>query len=222
MTTTKTQYRSKKELANAIGGIGNPSKMPGRAWGISALICKTGSKLAKVKGSVCESCYALKNFYRMPSVKNAHDKRKAAIDGKDFVSDFVEYAKREGLPEYFRFLDSGDLQSVLMLQKFCQIASQLPHIKFWIPTREYRFVRSYILRGNSIPENVTIRFSDFMIDATEIQKSSLDRQAKKIGVQTSGVGTKEFTCPASKQSNECGDCRTCWNRNIPRVTYKQH
>ena len=44
--------------------------MPCESISLDARQCKTGSKLAKIPGSVCNGCYALKGFYNMPSVKN--------------------------------------------------------------------------------------------------------------------------------------------------------
>jgi hypothetical protein len=45
------------------GSLSKPSKMPGWAYGLPAKECKTGGKLAKVPGSVCYDCYALKGCY---------------------------------------------------------------------------------------------------------------------------------------------------------------
>ena len=53
------------------GGLGYPSKMPGTSYGISAHDCITGAKLAKVQGSVCHGCYALKGNYGFANVKIA-------------------------------------------------------------------------------------------------------------------------------------------------------
>ena len=44
--------KSKRAL-KIIGGLSKPSKMPGWAYGLPAKECKTGSKLVKVKNSVC-------------------------------------------------------------------------------------------------------------------------------------------------------------------------
>ena len=49
-----------KEIEKKIGTLSNPSKMPSYAWGISAKHCNVGSKLAKIKGTICNKCYALK------------------------------------------------------------------------------------------------------------------------------------------------------------------
>ena len=45
-----------KQLEKEIGTLSNPSKMPAFAWGISAKKCITGSKLAKIKGTICNKC----------------------------------------------------------------------------------------------------------------------------------------------------------------------
>ena len=69
MTTTKyTVATAMKE----VGGLGKPSKMPGFSYSVPAQECKTGSKLVKVKGSVCYNCYALKgNYIRFANVGKA-------------------------------------------------------------------------------------------------------------------------------------------------------
>jgi hypothetical protein len=41
------------EITGHGGGLGDPSKMPGFTTAISASVCKTGAKLAKIPGSTC-------------------------------------------------------------------------------------------------------------------------------------------------------------------------
>ena len=62
------------EARAAVGGLSQTSKMPCKSWGISAKACKTGGKLAKVEGTVCHGCYALKGAYVWPVVEKAHAK----------------------------------------------------------------------------------------------------------------------------------------------------
>ena len=50
------KFNSIKDAEKAVGNLSRPSKMPSYAWSISAKRCNTGSKLAKVKGSVCYNC----------------------------------------------------------------------------------------------------------------------------------------------------------------------
>ena len=69
------RFNSIKEAEASVGGLSAPSKMPSYAWSISAKRCNIGSKLAKVEGSVCHKCYALKGRYMFPMVQNAHLRR---------------------------------------------------------------------------------------------------------------------------------------------------
>src|SRR6516164_7811155 len=71
--------QSSAGFARIVGSVGNPSKMPGTAYGISAYHCITGGKLAQVKGSVCEDCYAVKGNYTGTTVKRAHADRERSL-----------------------------------------------------------------------------------------------------------------------------------------------
>jgi len=51
----------KIEAIQIIGGdLSATTKMPCKSFNLPAWECKTGSKLAKIKGSVCFNCYAMK------------------------------------------------------------------------------------------------------------------------------------------------------------------
>jgi len=61
-----------KEANKIVISLSKPDKMPGFAYGLPAWECKTGSKLAKVPGSVCHGCYAMKgNYTRFPEIKKS-------------------------------------------------------------------------------------------------------------------------------------------------------
>ena len=70
-----TEINSIKQAEEMVGGLSSPSKMPSYAWSISAKRCNIGSKLAKVKGSVCYNCYALKGRYMFKGIQSALDRR---------------------------------------------------------------------------------------------------------------------------------------------------
>jgi len=70
----------KKEAEKITHTLSKPGKMPGPAYSISAKNCITGAKLAKVPGSVCSGCYALKGRYVFKNTKIAHAKRQASLD----------------------------------------------------------------------------------------------------------------------------------------------
>ena len=45
-----------KEAKAIVGGLSNPSKMPGYGYGLSAFDCSVGSKLRLIKNSTCSMC----------------------------------------------------------------------------------------------------------------------------------------------------------------------
>ena len=65
----------KKEAKEITGGLSKPSKMPGPSYNLPAAACITGAKLAKIPGTVCYGCYALKGRYRFTNVRLALARR---------------------------------------------------------------------------------------------------------------------------------------------------
>lgn len=202
------------ELLAIVGGLSQPSKMPGFAYGLSATQCKVGSLLRKVKGSTCGSCYALKGMYVFPSVKNAHKRRMESLSDPRWVDAMTEaIARKCKKVPYFRWHDSGDLQSVEHLSMLVQIAKNLPGIHFWLPTREMAMVKEF-LAGNTFPANFVVRVSAPMIGRTP------EKIAGTVG--SSVENPSAFQCPAPKQGNSCLDCWACWNSKVKEVSYSKH
>ena len=100
----------KKEAKEITGGLSAPSKMPGPAYNLPASQCITGSKLAKVAGTVCHGCYALKGRYRFSNVQAALQRRAASVGHYLWVKAMSVLVKRE---PWFRWHDSGDIQSAI-------------------------------------------------------------------------------------------------------------
>lgn len=205
-----------KEAWDFVGGLSKPSKMPGYSYSISAKRCITGMKLRKVKNSVCSVCYAMKGNYSFPCVQNAMERRYASLSRPEWVGAMTIAIGHYDNCGYFRFSDSGDIQSLEHLENIVQICKNLPKIKFWLPTREYGFLGEYVRKHKTFPKNLTVRLSSYMLEGPP------PPLAKVYGVQSSGVSKEGFTCPASNQFNSCRDCRACWNRKVPNINYKKH
>ena len=197
----------KKEARKITGGLSAPSKMPGPAYNLPAWQCITGAKLVKVNGSVCAGCYALKGRYRFNNVQSALRRRAASIMHPDWIDAMVALISGH---EYFRWHDSGDIQSVEHLKRIFEVCKRTPDTKHWMPTREARFLR--LMDPDIIPSNLIIRMSSHMIDQGPVT----------FWPWTSTVSTKSKTCPASDQGNKCMDCRACWDRSVSNVTYPKH
>ena len=197
----------KKQAREITGGLSKPSKMPGPAFNLPAARCITGAKLVKIPGSVCHGCYALKGRYRFKNVQNALERRRQALSSPQWVEAMVVLVQGN---EFFRWHDSGDLQSLEHLQKIFEVCRRTPNTKHWLPTREAQILKQ--VTPEEVPENLIIRFSSHMIDQGPVT----------AWPWTSTVVTKDKTCPAAEQGNACRSCRACWDRGTPNVAYGKH
>lgn len=212
------------ELAEYVGGLSNPSKMPGYAYGLPAEDCKVGGKLRSVEGSTCSGCYAHKGAYVWRTVRAAYRRRADAIDKPLWVEAMAELITRKSrkMP-YFRWHDSGDLQSVEHFARICEVARLTPDVAHWLPTREYRIVSEYVEGGGIIPENLNVRLSAHMIGG---HVPSFPRLVDVVTLSTvsrdSGTFEGAYECPSRFQGNECGECRACWSTDVRHVDYHLH
>ena len=197
----------KKEARKITGGLSAPNKMPGPSINLPAWNCITGLKLQAVKGSVCAGCYAMKGRYRFPNVREAMDRRLAALTDPRWVDAMVTLVK--GQP-WFRWHDSGDIQSPDHLKNIFEVCNRTPETRHWMPTREVKFLK--LMDPDVVPKNLIIRISSHMIDQGPV----------KHWPWTSTVVTSGKTCPAAEQGNKCKECRACWDRSVKNVAYGKH
>lgn len=201
------------EAKQIAGTLSNTSKMPCKSTSTSAFNCKTGSKLAEIPGSVCHGCYARKGFYRMPNVQKTLAKRLEGIQHPQWVDAMVSLI---GDDWYFRWHDSGDIQSIEHLARICRVAEGTPDCKHWLPTKEKGILKAFLRNGGVIPENLIVRLSGAMID--DVPPKSYPHTST-VHDKTEGWG---HVCPAYRQDGKCGDCRACWDTTVPNVSYPKH
>lgn len=211
------------------------SKMPGSTFAISAKHCKVGGKLAQVEGSTCHRCYALKIQNMRPSVDQGWianlEKAQSLIerDATRWIAfmafQITKAAEKTGQP-FHRWFDSGDLQSMAMLEAIAQIAIATPNVSHWLPTREAKLVREYLTQNGSFPPNLVVRVS-----ATMIGDAPISGYSHTSTVHRKGSATVGHVCPStsaehramrSDNAANCGDCRACWSHSVGNVSYPLH
>ena len=213
-------FNSIKEAELAVGRLSSPSKMPSYAWSISARRCNTGSKLAKVKGSVCYNCYALKGRYMFNNTQDALERRYSAwssdrakwVDAMIYLMHNKKHIVDTG---HFRFFDSGDIQGSDMLDDINLVAWASPHIRFWLPTKEYKLIKNY---DKEIAPNLVIRVSAPTVDKEFSGYTHISTVYNKDNIDTA----EGHICPSSNQGNQCGSCRACWSDKVSEVSYIAH
>tara|TARA_R110000751_G_scaffold62_1_gene271 strand:- start:2312 stop:3061 length:750 start_codon:yes stop_codon:yes gene_type:complete len=217
----------KKVLQGYNGGLSSPSKMPSFAYNIPAWECKVGSKLVNVVGSTCEKCYALRGRYNFSNVKDALYRRFETLQGKFWKESMVlsiaifNHGKNCD-SGYFRWHDSGDLQSIKHFADICFIAEMLPEVKFWLPTREYSIVKSF---AGSIPVNLVVRYSAHMNNSIKEVKNKLQNSIVIDSEEMLPSLTMEGNvCHATRKesSHQCEDCRKCWDSKVRTIAYLKH
>lgn len=196
------------------------SKMPGTSFATSAKRCNVGSRLAKVKGTVCEKCYALRLQNLRPSVDKGWElnwqKSNSMITSnpKQWVESLVFQILRTGT-KHHRWFDSGDLSSAAMLEAIVQVALATPDVQHWLPTKETKLVRDYLKSKGGFPSNLVVRVSSPRVD----QKPVNMPLTSTVHTNDDYVG---WECPASNQGNKCGSCRMCWNPEVKNISYPKH
>ena len=180
-----------------FGKISNGNtKMPGTTFSIDAFACQTGSKLAKVKGTSCNSCYARKLQKLRPSVDmgyklNLAKYNKALSEDKLFtwVSAMVFQIERQAKKTnvyYHRWFDAGDLQSEQMFKAICLVCERTPKIKHWLPTQERKYISDY-----AIPKNLCVRISTIKVNGQPSRFHYTNGTFYYNNVCTSTVHTKD-------------------------------
>jgi len=196
-----------KEAKLITDSLTGTSKMPGKSYSLPAWECQTGAKLRKVPTSPCFGCYALKgNYTRYPAIKAAQYRRLDSLTNPLWVDAMVAQVKRM---KVFRWHDAGDVQSHEHMAKILEVARLTPDTKHWMPTQE----RPYLPDPAVVPDNMIIRLS-----AAKVDGSAGNTWAHTSTVVTDG----SETCPSGSQGGKCLDCRACWNKEIPNISYGKH
>ena len=199
----------KKEANQIVGGLSTPGKMPCYSINLPAAACITGQILARVPGTTCHGCYAMKGRYRFKTTKKAMARRLAALAHESWITAMVTLMK--GF-KHFRWHDSGDLQGAQHLKNILEVCKLTPDTKHWLPTRESRLLA--LMDPDIIPPNLIIRLSATKVDGAPSQAWPW------TSTVVMDCGTR--TCPAPSQGGKCIDCRQCWDRTIPNVAYAKH
>jgi hypothetical protein len=156
-------------------------------------------------------------MYRFKNVKQALQRRFENLADPRWEDAMVKLISARRIP-YFRWFDSGDLQSVELLGKICRVAERTPHIKHWMPTREYNIVREYVAT-HTLPDNLIIRLSAHFVNQP-VRATIPGCACSTVSSGPAPVGAHR--CPALQQDGKCGKCRACWSKKVLHVDYKLH
>ena len=220
---------TKRVAESLAGSVTQTTKMPCKSYSLPTVACKTGFKMAQLPGSICSACYAMKGNYQMYA-NNIEPAQHARLDSVLQALEDTEYAKawvdsmaaHIGNDDYFRWHDSGDLQSVDHLRLIARVCIETPNCMHWLPTREYSMIKQYIEQYGALPDNLVVRLSAMYVDKPVIVPASLQNvpgvEVSNVHRNASPVGQ---VCNAPANANKCEECRSCFHRT-GAVSYAFH
>ena len=198
--------------------LSKPSKMPCLSWSLQAVETCPGSinPLTSDLVDACKGCYATTGFYNMPGTIAAREHNRDDWKRYNWVDDMVYQLRNQS---HFRWFDSGDVYHIKLARKILAVMVATPNIKHWLPTRMYKFRKFETVFNamNALP-NVVVRYSSDDIDGQTV-----------AGKYTSAIFDPEqpeqltgTMCDAYSRKGKCIDCRACWDKNVPMISYPQH
>lgn len=240
-------------LGSRSGKLGSPSKMPGSSFGLSAYHCLRGNELANDVHTPCAHCYARQNYYATKDeVRVAHERRMANLNDPQWVPATVTLIEataeaddpNDGGETFFRWHDSGDIQSLAHLASIIRVCTETPWVKHWLPTHEPFILLEYVQRIAKtgiapIPPNLCIRISADFNDQPPAHIPGLEAfptstthhgRGNRFVVQipehpNKSVECRSYTRTAQAHANHvgvCGSCRMCWKRNVRNISFPIH
>ena len=247
----QNKIRTLKEAQSVSGSLSKTSKMPCRSYGITAKACQVGEAMKTMNTKLnitcphdvevlllegkliptCILCYCDdRGNYRYPSVKSALNKRLESITDPLWIEALVYMINNEQKKgkEYFRWHDSGDIQSLEHIEQIVVACICTPLVAHWLPTLEAgSHIAQFVKKYGSIDkiDNLCVRASTPFINARPMPNGNTGVRASVVVADDRTLRQEmvEFMdnniCPAKLGDGTCGTCRKCWDKDILVIGY---
>lgn len=212
--------------------LSNTSKMKIKGKHVRSWSLPAGDSCPGASGAeVCKSCYAKKGMYHFPVVKTLRTSNKLDYHRDDWVDDMVKEVSK---CDYFRWFDSGDIETPELAVKIRTVLERTPTVQHWLPTRSDKITSiKRIIDGNSTKclssskplslfSNVALRISADNIGLNNKERHGVNSyviykedilKAKEQGI---------YVCPVGLHTSRksCDDCTMCYTS--AKVAYVLH
>lgn len=213
--------------------ISKTSKMKITGKKVGSWSLPAGTSCPGAKGAeVCEGCYAKKGMYRFPVVKNVREHNAQDYHREDWVDDMVKEVSKY---DYFRWFDSGDIETPELAHKIRRVIALTGKTKHWLPTRsdKVKSINDTIngaTYGSSLMQslpisqynNVALRPSADNIGLNNNERPGVNsyviRDTDLFEAKRQGI----FVCPVTTDNNRtsCDTCTMCYTN--AEVAYLVH
>ena len=172
---------------------------------------------AKIKGSICEHCYAEALCNLRPSLSKALERNTHLLRSGPLLPEQIPDVSPD---EIFRFEAFGDLNNYQQLENYVTIAKANPKTVFALYTKCYDWIK-YYFDAFDPPKNLVIVLSSLMVNTPLDPEKVLGSTYAKFApsqIKIFTVYTKEYLKKHPEVSINCGSrscfkCRKCYNPN---------
>ena len=210
------------------------SKMNVPSYGVHTNNCNVGTGLNNNPKSICHhsNCYAKNGTFRFRSVRLKMLSNMEFLNSPDFV-DTLTYEIKKTRCAYFRWFDSGDINSFEQGVKVSTVCMNTPDVKHWIPTKEtkhFRNAEKYMRTVlNYDYHNAVVRYSAHLIDAAPSKLEGIvNTSTVYTHIDSPGLtrGANDYICrvydldeDTGERGKSCGTCDACWNPSVSNISY---
>lgn len=164
---------------------------------------------SKIKGSICEKCYARRYESFRPCVKERYNENGCIL------SSFI--IRKEDIPVFneriCRFHSYGELINGVHLLNFVKIAKYNPETLFVLWTKRIDLIRN-IVPYIDIPKNLKLIYSAYMINCVA-------KEVPKYFDATFSVVTKKYAeetgIKVNCRAKNCLMCQNCYSKDVKHI-----
>jgi hypothetical protein len=161
---------------------------------------------AKIKGSICEQCFAAKQMKVFTNME------KPMVENQRILTS--EVLPMEKLPIinnlYFRFEAFGDLNNATQVKNYFNICYKNPNVKFALWTKNPDFIQQVIDEGYEKPENLNIVLSSLFINK---ERKNVFSFVDKVFTVYDGNFIEENNIEINCGARNCFSCGLCYEKN---------
>ena len=174
-------------------------------------------------------CYCLKGNQAFANVCGAYYRnwRLYNEDPVKYERDCRYIIEMSGL-KLVRLQDAGDFPDVEYLELVIRVAKALPDVRFLAYTKKYEMVNEWLSKGNTFPDNFTMRFSYCdknweVPNPYNLPHAYIDFKDKNLNPE---IPKNAYRCRGTANPNDpehtCSICQMCWRKNVQNVVFNQH
>jgi hypothetical protein len=199
--------RNSKRVSGLHFTVNHSGKMEGMvSISTSVTTNERCEKNAKIKGSICEKCFAAKQMKVFPSME------KPMVENQRILTS--EILPLEKLPIinniYFRFEAFGDLNNDIQVINYFNMCYKNPRVKFALWTKNPDFIAEAIAKGYEKPENLNIVLSSLFLNKERINRYDF---VDKVFTVYDKSYIKENNVNINCGARNCFSCGLCYEKN---------